>query len=453
MKATVEILWEYHGASMKTLKLGPYHLEHNEYTAFLGSLQTLCIPSILPATSAHRSYIHSLICANSKTLRQLDLGVETSLVKKALKGELYVDSEPGCQVAKGLKTHITGAFERLKRPICLPNVDDLKLRGLDFSAILSDGAHQLINLGTITHLTLESCCELSQALAVLGTSPFQKLQSLQIRQENIDAMIIATIEIFLCELPPLTTLSLLFEGNIRSLTIKPILQSHGPSLRTLTVDLKRFDRSVTRGYRTVWKKHYTVDIIKKCPNLVELGMPLDWNSMQLGGEEANIVRYRCSVPITGVYSRTSQVMHYLKTYLPKLRTLNIRNLPETLSPTPVMSADAMVKGLCLSFLEDLVRATIFDRATHHKMGGSGEPTQLDIIALGALEYRDVWDSSLGYDESIKNDVRTLSTYSIDYRRASNKSYGPLLTLIAKGSTGSIVGTYDNISILQQYWLD
>ena len=146
-------------------------------------------------------------------------------------------------------------------------------------------------------------------------------------------------------------------------------------------------------------------------------------------------------------------MQYLKTCLPKLRTLNIRNLPETLSPTAVMSADAVVKGLCLSFVEDLIKVTILDRAAHHEMSDSGEPPQLDIIAFGALEYRDVWDGRLGYDESIKNDVQTLSTYSIDYRRVSNKSYGPLLTLIAKGSTGSIIGTYDNISILQQYWLD
>ena len=136
--------------------------------------------------------------------------------------------------------------------------------------------------------------------------------------------------------------------------------------------------------------------------------------------------------------------------LPKLRILNIRNMPE-MNVTAV-SADVIVKGIAVEWTEGLILASIFNRKRLGNYGGSGEPSSISVLAVGSLMYRDLCDGGQVYDNSIKNDLQTLRTFSVDYRRDANGNWAPILTHLSTGSTKYNQRPYRDISILEPYWL-
>lgn len=145
-------------------------------------------------------------------------------------------------------------------------------------------------------------------------------------------------------------------------------------------------------------------------------------------------------------------MDYIKTCLPKLQILNIRNLPEVHGSLTAISADTIVKGIALEWMEGLICASLFDRESLQSFGGSGDPPSIFILALGSLMYRDIWDGGHVFDNSIKNDLQTLRTFSVDYSRDSVGDWAPILTHLSTGSTKYNEHPYRNISILEPYWL-
>lgn len=144
-------------------------------------------------------------------------------------------------------------------------------------------------------------------------------------------------------------------------------------------------------------------------------------------------------------------MDYIKTCLPNLQILNIRNLPE-MNGITVISADTLVKGIALKWVEQLIFASLFHRESLEDYGGSGDPPSLSILALGSLKYRDLWDGAHVYDNSIKNDFQTLRLFAVDYRRDSDGDWAPVLTHLSTGTTKNNEHPYRDISILEPYWL-
>ena len=149
-----------------------------------------------------------------------------------------------------------------------------------------------------------------------------------------------------------------------------------------------------------------------------------------------------------------QALEYISA-LPKLRTLNIRNMPEMSNLLPFMDADAMIKGLALSFVAELKDAPPFrGRFTSivDEEGSTVVIPSIDTLSFGALTYRDVRDASMEGYVSPRDDYLTLRTYSIEYHRTYEGINTPVLTQIAKGSTSNLDATHRKVNILEPYWL-
>ena len=137
--------------------------------------------------------------------------------------------------------------------------------------------------------------------------------------------------------------------------------------------------------------------------------------------------------------------------LPKLRTLNIRNMPFVADLDILV--DNVFETAALLFVEQAIRA----RTCHGDDIRQGQiymsdPPSLKIITLGVLTYCDVWDGSIADSCTQRDDYLTPRIYAIDYRKISRGLWAAPLSQVARGSTSKIQDTYSDISILQPYWL-
>lgn len=274
---------------------------------YVVTLQALCLRSI----GTRSSLIPSLILNNCVTLRQLDLGIESYLAKAALAESRYIESRTSHQVLNGLMTQIASSSEEEKQPILLPNVDKLKIRGLDLSALVGNEKHLLVDFGALTWLILESCSGLSKALPKLGATQFPTLRSFRIRQEYAKPDILDILGNFLRDLPPLTDLSVLIDGDIARFKLKQILNVHGKTLRSLIMDLRNHKRIVTLQNEDRWQRQCCTEIMRRCPNLVELGIPIDWEDLALGSCDCKMVREIIRYRSNDVHLLTSFGVHEL----------------------------------------------------------------------------------------------------------------------------------------------
>lgn len=120
-----------------------------------------------------------------------------------------------------------------------------------------------------------------------------------------------------------------------------------------------------------------------------------------------------------------------------------------------LPVEPVLKGLATSVV-DLARTKSTVMSAYHLE----EPPKLQVIALGAQTYRDVYEgdrwrpsftlvdiSSLG----MLDDFLQLRTYHIDYRHTVLGKCDPILTLMAKGCVRENP-RYCKIKILKPYWL-
>lgn len=287
--ATLETLSSHHGASLQHLDLGPYLWDEETSMNDVLNLQSLCIPSILPNQTFEPLLIPLLVFDNRMSLSSLDLGVEFHMVKALRSGALYRDNNPRNQVAKRIKHQIASNFEDEEWPVCLPNLTHVRVRGLDFDILMFGDGQQLVDFGVLTHLTLESCCALINAVPNLGATPLPSLQSFHIRQERVDRDFLAMLEIFLCALPPLTALFVLLDGDMDVMELIPVMEIHGKSLQALVMDLRDGNRTLLLEVDSAWTRQYSIEIIEHCPNLIELGIPVDWDELALGSSDCQQV--------------------------------------------------------------------------------------------------------------------------------------------------------------------
>lgn len=250
------------------------------------TLQALCLPSILPSQSVEPLLIPLLICDNRMSLSSLDLGVEFHMVKALMSGGFYRDSNTRNQVAKRLKYQISSNFDDDERPVCLPNLTHVRVRGLDFSTLMLGDGQKLVDFGVLTHLTLESCCGLFDAVLKLGAAPLQSLQSFRIRHERVEAGFLDMLEPFLCALPPLTALFVLLDGDTNGTQLIQVLEVHGKSLQALVMDLRHGTTIYCQFSTLAWRRQYSIEIFELCPNLIELGIAVDWDELALDSSDS-----------------------------------------------------------------------------------------------------------------------------------------------------------------------
>ena len=388
-----------------------------------------------------------LLAANYKTLRQLRIGAEPSIVR----GYAGVGYKPRIVpiptwYAKAVKKNLAVEDRSLT---CSLRLDSLNICGLDSNRILRGGLGLHFNFEILTALKLESCLGLVDALTLFAphngstkTLDAPKITRLFIRHEvrqnenNFEEV----LERFLKSLPSLLDLEVLVEDGHRCLDLAPILEVHGKTLRCLLWEERRgpfFLQAATSVYPEGLTNLYLVS--KKCPYLKCLALPIDWKLVMTPG------RYhkRVSLPSVSVLRHilTIQVRNSLRS-LKNLESLCIRNLPiidrPSASQASYLSLDHMLKGYAARFM-DIVN-----------LGRRPDSCPLlKTFSIGALLYTDlIADTSLRTGPGCLR----LRVYQVDYSYQSLSGPSIVLTQIAKGtpSEASRLGV-DTFS-MWSYWL-
>ena len=126
--------------------------------------------------------------------------------------------------------------------------------------------------------------------------------------------------------------------------------------------------------------------------------------------------------------------------MPRLETLNIRNLPVIKGRPkrrPTMPMDYYVKGLA---------AMIVDIATE------GRKSTLKTIAIGAPFYRDIYIGTHHITHTPVSDLLSLRVYSIGYNYQSPSGLSPVLSQIIKGAAYISEEELYPKDLLYDYWL-
>ena len=410
----------------------------------VGNLSVLSIPSLIFMRGTGLLLIASLIANNHTTLRHLDLGVEKSVRDCQMRAEPYSDFN----AANRIRKIIVAAFQG-DRSVYLPNIDTLRLRGLDIIAMMSGEQHRFLNFASLKHLALESCFSMNSSLQILTALSLGRLQSFRIRLEGYEDNFLKLLENFLCTLPPLTALSILLNGSSPdALDLAKIMKVHAISLRVCIVDLRDYDRIATVDSRSGWRRQYSLDIIELCPNLVELGISVDWHTLNLGSRDGQLVRELVIYFLMSVLLLTLlQFLGQLKACLPKLHILNIRDMPKMDGLIIDILTSSQIKGIALSWLDEMIAAGLPGRSHGANGIGNGLPPPIKVLAFGCLRYADVWSDS-SYAEVFPPAYFTmLRTFAVDYFKTSLGHFAPVLTQVTWGPECGLP-----FDVLRPYWL-
>ncbi|KAL8652910.1 MAG: hypothetical protein Q9226_004073 [Calogaya cf. arnoldii] len=237
---------------------------------------------------------------------------------------------------------------------------------------------------------------------------------------------------FLNCLPGLTNLSVLLQANDNQLPpddFKTILDWHGQDLRSLVWDERpmRIDHgSFTLPYSRI------EDIQELCPNLVELGIPMDWSLFTDTDYDPYCLRH-------GERGAAKERLSMMR----KLRTLNIRNMP--LVPARLGFQEARSHSTYAESVLDVILDYSND---------TWPPPPLDTLVLGSFTYRD-HQNGLGCYE-IK-DVGTYKyrqphVYRIDREYHHEGRRKPLAILHETGTYEETEAAGGSVEVLKPYWL-
>ena len=147
-----------------------------------------------------------------------------------------------------------------------------------------------------------------------------------------------------------------------------------------------------------------------------------------------------------------QFLGRIKTCLPKLRTLNIRNMPEIDSLIPQVPADTQVKGIALTWVDEMIAAGLSDRVRGGNDSGKGLPPPISVLAFGCLRYVNVWNDGSYTEDKPMDEFTVLRTFTVDYFTRSSGGFAPVLTQKSWGPPYGISAEYANTSIFLPYWL-
>ena len=107
-----------------------------------------------------------------------------------------------------------------------------------------------------------------------------------------------------------------------------------------------------------------------------------------------------------------------------------------------MSSASLLKSLADKVVTQLLQAL-----------GVNRPPQLQIISLGALTYRDVWDGTVVNGATALDDFLRLRIWAIQYLTDVRGKQVSLLTLVANGYPANVgPDVSKNMSIFEPYWL-
>ncbi|KAI4275563.1 MAG: hypothetical protein L6R38_005846 [Xanthoria sp. 2 TBL-2021] len=327
-------------------------------------------------------------------------------------------------------------------------LQELQLVGLDVCKIIKP-ASLFLDLHSLTSLTLETCLGLETALDMLATKknksglPLRsglRLHYFSLRHEASNQQFRARLIDFLSAIQGLTHLLVLLENSDRSRPddLDPILAVHGQSLRSLVWDERSGKRDLFVPSEETYKPSYLrlATIATHCPNLVELGISMDWRDFTKKGSHDP---HSSNRHMTGVAFKP----------LKNLQTLNIRNMP-LVNPKKMALPLSEIHS---SFANSLLKILL---CSDKDILSPSAPQNLKTLALGALTYRDLHNGT-GCHTIPNRDLYEFlrlrmykvvsSYYGIDRARPK-----PLAVLTEIGHYEKTEANGGDVNVLKPYWL-
>ena len=283
-------LARHHSGGLKHLSLRARKGVWNSL-CFIKGLESLQMEFILTANTTTR-----MVYKNRKTLRHLGIGLESRIFEAFYDG-LDVDEENLSDTDSFMETLVN--FDKdAKSQAPMLKLESLKMIGLDLRLMLCghsllDGQstiRPIIDLQHLTSVCLESCYWLGRLLPLLArissdgdsVNNLPNLRSLTIRSEKTHRLRSDSLESFLCALSPLKILRVLFSGQSVLPRLSHILPIHGATLETLVWEDRLGRRKDLESDSFPFNQDCDVldrgsDIARYCPNLVELGIAVEWS--------------------------------------------------------------------------------------------------------------------------------------------------------------------------------
>lgn len=265
--------------------------EYDEFNPIIPGIKSFSLNSVGELDSS--DWMSRFLWQHKNSLKHLSLGTESTAI------EFY--NKPNEALRRGIDKILTDMTEVITDLCCdyddmdVANIPLLTLTTLDFKGL---NVRKLIrprflfqDWGLLKSLTLESCYEVEQALddfayernkQGLPLASDLRLHSFHIRHESSSQPFRTRLLGFLSSFRGLVNLSVLLETSDKPLGFEDILVSHGESLKTLVWE-ERTGRRETfippKGYKLPPTKQLR-EIAQHCPNLVELGVLLDWSNLK-----------------------------------------------------------------------------------------------------------------------------------------------------------------------------
>ena len=317
IKCLLEPSWNHTCAiHPKTIKLLLVHqsqslvnLQFDRYTSGLRDINATNLSQLrLPCLDLGpcQDWPLRAITDNLVSLNHLALGFETMIAKAYANDEPQSDSvisDRTCELGDNMNNHFLSERPLPHAPLAL---NHLELIGLNLYRIINGSIGILFNVCPLKTLVIHSCSGISDAFTLLKVQDpilrhaaglfgsFQNLKNLEFRYEISTPDHKSILETFVVSLPPLVSLQVLLDGCTQAHDLEPILKIHGKSLRTLVWDERSGRRLGTwEDTSIILEAGYNEEknletIARQCPNLVSLGLSLNWRVHHATGWEFDV---------------------------------------------------------------------------------------------------------------------------------------------------------------------
>ena len=415
-----------HGQSLR--RFGCYELKDSSVTK---SKNLNRLESFECRSTTDGSVLGKLITANSQSLRSLRLGQERSLV------EQYRRSRIAQLGQTNPPENLFGAILHLQD---LHRLCDLALFGIDLTTFVPATEKDALYFCQLETLTLESCTSSNHFLSALADTfghvqrPAQKhlrvqpaLKEFYFRHENPTTPLKDALIDFLASFTGLTTLSILLENATFLDRPSVLINTHGPTLRTLVLESRIQPREhlgldTSRpfgigGYsQQLWDEAIS-DICNQCPNLTELGGGFPWN------DEMVLIRK----------SRTLASLQHL-------RTMHVRNFPENSALSQV--GDYSIKEYAQKYIDWVYPGLI-----------GGPKPALETLSIGPTVYESRW-RGISSDTNRREPPEFLRThhFCLDWAKTRFGRWSALVTPVKEKYMEEMREQKPLEGVFKQVWL-
>ncbi|KAI9871580.1 MAG: hypothetical protein M1830_002727 [Pleopsidium flavum] len=431
---TIRQLADKQRKSLRELRMDQFAIAFGKFYAISTHLAVLnCLSLGATGALADAYYMGQLAGEQRSSLRHLEVGTELSLAKRyAISGSYNLKEQ-----REAADHFLTGLEESPNLSVPF-NLTSLRLCGLWVDdAFLGDFATQTITRN-LKKLGLESCSGSEVFLTALLKSfnssvPLSqsdtshsapKLTSFTFRHEQPTAVMVDSLDKFISSFSGLEELFVLLDKTNKMLHPRCFSAQHGPTLKALVWEGRTAPRTsmavdtsiITKGPSSA--DAHLNEICNSCPNLVELGIALDWDT---GPFYLSLVR------------------------LCHLRTLNIRNLP------PKENHDGDV--LSLPTFTKAAATQVMERIARYSYTGPRSSAGISLFVIGPTTYEAMRAVRYnGRENENDSDYLQPTFFHVHLYKDITGSWRPLLSEVGKNTVEGVREYTSNLRIFKAYWL-